>query len=52
MHKDISLARSTANRPLPALDCLLEALRSAEAKGYGDEDFLALIRNLNTPDAP
>jgi 3-hydroxyisobutyrate dehydrogenase-like beta-hydroxyacid dehydrogenase len=55
MHKDLRLAAQTAQGPdavppgagaLPLLETVRERLRLAEAAGWGDEDFSALIKLL------
>ena len=48
MHKDMRLASKTAAcDDFPVLDAVREALKTAEARGMGDEDFSALIKLLN-----
>lgn len=44
--KDTRLAQQTASGTLPELDRIIECLTEAEAAGYGDEDFIALIKML------
>ena len=47
MHKDMRLASKTAAcDDFPVLDAVREALKTAEARGMGDEDFAALIKVL------
>ena len=46
LHKDMRLARITSNGKFPQLECLIECLATAEAAGYGNEDFISLIRML------
>lgn len=47
LHKDIRLASAAAGcAVLPALDAVREQLKTAEARGYGDEDFIALAKVL------
>jgi 3-hydroxyisobutyrate dehydrogenase-like beta-hydroxyacid dehydrogenase len=47
LHKDIRLASAAAGcAELPALDAVREQLKTAEARGYGDEDFIALAKVL------
>jgi len=48
MHKDMRLAaRTAAGVDLPVLNAVREALKTAEARGLGDEDFSALIKLLD-----
>ncbi|ADE56064.1 NAD(P)-dependent oxidoreductase [Coraliomargarita akajimensis] len=47
LHKDMRLAQQTAKKPMPLLDKVVEALATTETAGYGDEDFIALIRSLH-----
>lgn len=45
MHKDLRLLSKTAGcTDLPVLDAVREALKTAEARGMGDEDFSAIIK--------
>jgi 3-hydroxyisobutyrate dehydrogenase-like beta-hydroxyacid dehydrogenase len=44
--KDTRLAQKTASRNLPELERIIECLAKAEAAGYGDEDFIALMKLL------
>lgn len=45
MHKDMRLAsRTAACNDFPVLDAVREALKTAEARGLGDEDIAALIK--------
>lgn len=46
LHKDMRLAQKTAGRTLPQLERIVECLAKTEEAGYGDEDFIALIRML------
>ncbi|MBC8009282.1 MAG: NAD(P)-dependent oxidoreductase, partial [Burkholderiales bacterium] len=47
LHKDLRLASAAAGCvELPALDAVREQLKTAEARGYGDEDFIALTKVL------
>lgn len=47
MHKDMRLAsRTAACDDFPVLDAVREALKTAEARGLGEEDFSALIKVL------
>lgn len=48
LHKDMRLAQKTADRTLPELERIIECLAQTEAAGYGDEDFIALIRMLRS----
>jgi len=48
VHLDMRLASKTAAcDDFPVLDAVREALKTAEARGMGDEDFSALIKLLN-----
>ncbi len=48
LHKDMRLASLAAGcAELPALDAVRERLKTAEARGYGDEDFIALAKVLD-----
>jgi 3-hydroxyisobutyrate dehydrogenase-like beta-hydroxyacid dehydrogenase len=49
LHKDMRLAQKTAGRPLPVLERIVDCLAAAEDRGYGEEDFIALIRMLREP---
>ena len=49
LHKDMRLAQKTASHELPQLERITECLRTAEEAGHGDEDFIALIRALRSP---
>lgn len=45
MHKDMRLtSRTAACADFPVLEAVREALKTAEARGLGDEDFSALIK--------
>lgn len=47
LHKDLRLASAAAGcAELPALDAVREQLKTAEARGHGDEDFIALSKVL------
>ncbi len=47
MHKDMRLASATAGcADYPLLEAVREQLKSAQARGLGDEDFSALIKLL------
>lgn len=47
LHKDLRLMSGTAGcADLPVLDAVREALKTAEARGMGDEDFSAIIKLL------
>lgn len=47
LHKDMRLASAAAGCvELPALDVVREQLKTAEARGFGDEDFIALQKVL------
>ncbi len=49
LHKDMRLARQqngSSQRPL--LDCMIECLAKTENAGHTEDDFIALIRMLNT----
>lgn len=47
LHKDLRLASKAAGcAELPALDAVREQLKTAEARGLGDEDFIALTKVL------
>ncbi len=47
LHKDLRLASAAAGcAELPALDVVREQLKTAEARGHGDEDFIALAKVL------
>lgn len=49
MHKDMRLAsRTAACADFPVLEAVRDALKTAEARGLGDEDFSAVIRLLET----
>ena len=48
LHKDMRLARKTAQQPLPQLERIVDCLAAAEDAGLGDDDFIALIRQLET----
>lgn len=47
LHKDLRLASLAAGcAELPALDVVREQLKTAEARGHGEEDFIALTKVL------
>jgi glyoxylate/succinic semialdehyde reductase len=47
LHKDMRLASATAGcSDFPVLEALREALKTAEARGLGDEDYSAVIKLL------
>jgi 3-hydroxyisobutyrate dehydrogenase-like beta-hydroxyacid dehydrogenase len=46
LHKDMRLAKLTTQGELPQLERLIDCLAAAEAAGYGNEDFIALIHML------
>jgi 3-hydroxyisobutyrate dehydrogenase-like beta-hydroxyacid dehydrogenase len=49
MHKDVGLALESAQAldlPLPLTAITHQMLRAAIAKGWGDEDFVSIIRVL------
>lgn len=47
LHKDVRLASLAAGcAELPALDAVRVQLKTAEARGFGDEDFIALAKVL------
>lgn len=46
LHKDMRLAQKTAGQTLPELERIIECLARTEDAGYGDEDFIALIKML------
>jgi 3-hydroxyisobutyrate dehydrogenase-like beta-hydroxyacid dehydrogenase len=48
MYKDMRLASgATRTSPLPLLEAVRERLRLAEARGFADEDFSALMKLLS-----
>jgi len=47
MHKDMRLAKQTAQGNMPLLDTIIECFSKAEDAGYGEDDFLSLIKNLS-----
>jgi len=48
MHKDMRLASASGDcTDFPVLDAVREALKTAEARGMGDEDFSAIIKLLS-----
>tara|TARA_B110000093_G_C12890407_1_gene375841 strand:+ start:166 stop:999 length:834 start_codon:yes stop_codon:yes gene_type:complete len=48
MHKDMRLAQQSAKQPLPLLNTVLGCLTKAEKTGHGEDDFIALIRALES----
>lgn len=48
MSKDMRLARKTTQVEMPLLETIIDCFATAEAAGYGEEDFISLIRNLET----
>ena len=47
LHKDLRLASATAGcSDFPVLDALRETVKTAEARGLGDEDYSAIIKLL------
>lgn len=48
MHKDMRLAQKTAKSKMPLLETITSCLEATEAANYGDEDFISLIRNLDS----
>lgn len=48
MHKDMRLAQQSARQAMPLLDTVLGCLATAEAAGHGEDDFIALIRALES----
>lgn len=47
MHKDMRLAKVSAGDDLPLLNTVNQCLNSAEQAGYGEDDFLSLMRLLS-----
>ena len=50
MHKDMRLAKKTAGGKMPLLETITACLADTEAAGHGEDDFIALIRTLETGD--
>ena len=50
MHKDMRLAKQTAQSEMPLLETIVKCFAKAEAAGYGEDDFISLLRNLEKPD--
>ncbi len=48
MHKDMRLAQLTAPGHLPLLATLISCLGAAEDAGYGEDDFISLLRVLKS----
>lgn len=49
MHKDMRLARQqNGDSKRPLLDCVISCLSETEKEGFGEEDFIALIRQLDS----
>lgn len=49
MHKDMRLAKKTAGGKMPLLETIADCLQAAEDAGYGEDDFISLIRSLDKP---
>lgn len=49
MHKDMRLAKQTAQNEMPLLDTIVECFAQAKAAGYGEDDFISLLKNLKKP---
>ncbi len=48
LHKDMRLARKqNGDNQRPLLDCVIDCLANTESAGHGDDDFIALIRQLD-----
>jgi 3-hydroxyisobutyrate dehydrogenase-like beta-hydroxyacid dehydrogenase len=50
MHKDMRLAEKTAGERMPLLKTITDCLAATEAAGYGEDDFISLIRVLKDAD--
>jgi 3-hydroxyisobutyrate dehydrogenase-like beta-hydroxyacid dehydrogenase len=48
MHKDMRLAQQSAGQALPLLNTVLGCLATAEKTGHGEDDFIALIKALES----
>ncbi len=48
MHKDMRLAQQSAGQALPLLNTVLGCLGTAEETGHGEDDFIALIKALES----
>lgn len=48
MHKDMRLAKQSSEQDLPILQEVCKRLQQAENSGYGEEDFISLIRLLES----
>lgn len=46
LHKDMRLAQQTASDHMPLLDMVIEQLATSETAGFGEDDFISLIRTL------
>lgn len=46
MHKDMRLAKQSAQGKMPLLETIVACFAKAEAAGYGEDDFISLLRNL------
>lgn len=46
MHKDMRLAKQSAGLEMPLLETVVKCLGDTESAGHGDDDFIALIRNI------
>lgn len=51
MHKDMRLAKQTAQSNMPLLETIIKCFATAEDAGYSEDDFLSLIKNLSPHDA-
>jgi len=48
MHKDMRLAKKSTRQSMPLLETVIECLARAEAAGYGEDDFISLLRELRS----
>lgn len=48
MHKDMRLAKQSSEQALPILQEVCKCLQQAEDSGYGEDDFISLIRTLES----
>lgn len=46
MHKDMRLAQQSMKLELPLLDIMVDRLAASESAGFGEDDFISLIRSL------
>lgn len=46
MHKDMRLAQQSIDCSMPLLDMVVDRLAATEAAGFGDDDFISLIRTI------